>query len=296
MMNSNNTIINLNFQIKELRSMYFDFVNRYECYGEYLIHNVDETKFLDIDTFQELLTLNRLENNFLVEDIYKNCLFIIKFNNDIFLKHQLQYFNKPLTNFYQNYQYLQIGKNLFSYYDIEDEVQFNDYPHEAVMHLSDIIKKIEILANFIQTYYSNALPSYHDVIIKEAKSIGYSEPILKEKEILKPIDKIKFDENFKFTHLIDKSWFITGINFAKGEIDKHIGLSSKKIAEKIGDTKSEKYILASINNYDSSENYQKNIFNRRHTKAQQIIEYCIINKIPIVNSFFERSGLQRIKN
>ena len=87
------------------------------------------------------------------------------------------------------------------------------------------------------------------------------------------------------------NWFYVGLKFANGELEKYLTenvLSVPKIAKKIGDRKYSKYILCSINNDSTINNFQKNIFCKRHNKANTIIKYCERNNISIVNEFYER--------
>ncbi|MBR9847529.1 MAG: hypothetical protein GYB35_16150 [Algicola sp.] len=141
---------------------------------------------------------------------------------------------------------------------------------------------------FIESLLPEKLPTYKDVKITEIEPTGYSEPTLANIS-----DKVIEDETIKYNKLLMKTWFKVGIEFANGEIDNYLELSSREIAEKIRLPKSEKYVL---NSYDSSDNYQKNIFNKRHDKALIIIEYCKIKNIHVVDSFYQRAGLERYKN
>lgn len=110
-----------------------------------------------------------------------------------------------------------------------------------------------------------------------------------QKETKKP------DERYK-----DELLFKVGLLFASGKMEKYYSINNKnktifkdkytapKIANEIGFSNYNKYILATINNYSKEKsNGNKNIFNSLD-KMTKIIEHCKENDIEVTPYFLER--------
>lgn len=106
---------------------------------------------------------------------------------------------------------------------------------------------------------------------------------------------VKNDEVYKNQNL-----FNVGLLFATGQMNKYftvnninitvmnLGFSAPKIAKELNNQKSEKWILASLNNYAvSNVNGHKNIFNS-YNMMTKIIEHCKMNNIEVDPYFLSR--------
>lgn len=96
-------------------------------------------------------------------------------------------------------------------------------------------------------------------------------------------------------------WFKVGILFASGKLNKYYnspkngfkaGYTSKNVAREIGIDNSDKYILATINNYSSSNpNANKNIYNTKE-RMEKIIKHCIENDMKIDDFFMSKLPIE----
>jgi hypothetical protein len=106
-----------------------------------------------------------------------------------------------------------------------------------------------------------------------------------ENEVVKPNEIYKTQNLFK-----------VGLLFATGKMNKYFtvtnqnktvmneGFSAPKIAIEVGDIKYEKWILATIKNYNNTESGNKNIFNSPEMMIK-IIEHCKSEKL-IIDPYF----------
>lgn len=98
--------------------------------------------------------------------------------------------------------------------------------------------------------------------------------------------------------------FKVGLLFATGEMNEYLtingsnkelvsknGLSPLKIANKLGNSSFEKYILASKNNYKTGENKVKNIFNNLDM-MNKIINHCKAENIEVDPYFMSRLPIE----
>ncbi|MEQ9063913.1 MAG: hypothetical protein RIE58_07035 [Vicingaceae bacterium] len=103
------------------------------------------------------------------------------------------------------------------------------------------------------------------------------------KDILEPLYKSEND----YKKYLKQYWFIVGLNFASGKIQelmKECNDNASLVARKLGNQNYRPYITDSIQDTKASD---KNIFRNSH-KLSSIIEYCEINKIPVIDKFKSR--------
>jgi hypothetical protein len=90
----------------------------------------------------------------------------------------------------------------------------------------------------------------------------------------------------------DELWFIVGVKFASGEIDKLFETHKTKqsnpnfteIARQLGNKNLRPYLSESTNNTNETD---KNIFSNQG-KVMKILDYCNMNNIEVVDSFHKR--------
>lgn len=109
---------------------------------------------------------------------------------------------------------------------------------------------------------------------------------------IKEIELITPQQNEQKKDIKDNKWFIVGLLFATGKLEKYYlenknGMkpeySAPSIAKELGDPNYHKYILATMNNYNTDKNiYCKN------TKIKQIFKHCTDNKIEMVQFFIDK--------
>ncbi|WP_417237210.1 hypothetical protein [Bizionia paragorgiae] len=131
--------------------------------------------------------------------------------------------------------------------------------------------------------------------LKETDKIIKLEKPSKSITIHKQSPKNVTEKDFK-----EEIWFKVGLLFASGAMEKYYfineknktifkeGYSAPKVAKDLDNDNYNKFILATINDYPSTNpNGNKNIFNSRE-KMQKIIQHCIINRINITPYFSNR--------
>lgn len=148
-----------------------------------------------------------------------------------------------------------------------------------------VLSNSKIYAHYFKDYYSikaNDSEALQVEVNKQDAEIEY---------VSQKIEKIN---DLKYKNQI---WFKVGVLFAKGEMNKYFNkgrtgfddnYSAPKVAKEIGNTSYDKFILATINNYDSNNpNGSKNIFNSKD-KMVKIIAHCKELSLPIDEYFLLR--------
>ena len=140
----------------------------------------------------------------------------------------------------------------------------------------------------------NEYKKYRDISIPIASLFDYCELIvcltrLDELQSRTSTNPSKLESN---NHYMDQIWFKVGLKFATGEIDtlKLQYNSAKKIAEYLGNKNYDKYILATMHNYQET-NRDKNIY-AHPDKLLKIYNCCKTNNIEMTTNFIERISLK----
>jgi hypothetical protein len=193
---------------------------------------------------------------------------------------------------------------------------FKNYEHNYINRLNAFLCEYDDSSNldFIDEeiiYYENSLFDIHHKIdscdgkskagIENFKYLNRIVDSISFKQFKLSIDKIiSFLHNQKITidnkkepeKYIKYIWFKVGLEFAKGNIHEYLienksdfaeGYSSPEVARKLGNIKYDKYILASVHNYENDKNIFKN-----KIKMERIIEYCTDNNINVADYFLSK--------
>jgi hypothetical protein len=302
--------IQIQIQLEFLKSCYLLDKEYGDVTGQYdIIEN--DIKFLDIIELQENLVKYNNDNKLALSEILKLCksLLWIQINDLEKLKlrplpefkktvyHDLYpEFKEPdnkLISLYSNVIY----EENHDVYSVEINSKMNSFSFRCLkQHFTAIIHCIEVFDPELKISLSTK-EIYTDVFSlkfphfspwPQDKIVGLITTNLKN-EIL--IDSSFVNYKNKEFFPLKKYWFQVGLNFANGKIDEFLnnGIdSAPQIAKELGDSRFQKYILASLKNYNTSETFQKNIFNKGHEKAKQILRYCEMNNIKVVDTFHSR--------
>lgn len=144
---------------------------------------------------------------------------------------------------------------------------------------SFVLNITEGLTNEVENLY-NKHPTI-EITIKDCIEY-YLKPQLKE-----VISKIN---NNSTTYPTKRYWFITGLEFAKGNISlkitDHLNTNYRQLAISLGNKNYRNYIEGTIKNYKEN-NTDKNLFYSKKN-PQQIIDYCKENDIKVCDAFIDK--------
>ena len=184
------------------------------------------------------------------------------------------------NNEFQNFESL-LEKFLINYKFIFENIENqSEFKYDTLDHL-DKVKNYQILTKYIV--------KLDEAIDNIKNNFVYKVPFHSNKI---HIESKPDEKNFK-----NQLLFKVGLLFAEGKVNKYFTLNEKsqtiinsnysapKIAKELGNEAFNKYILASLNNYNSlNSNGNKNIFNSK-IMMENIIEHCKEEKI-LIDEYF----------
>lgn len=199
-----------------------------------------------------------------------------------------------------------------SFFNALDNIISNNINYNSTIHLDLGFKANKYIEETKINFFTLSDTKSEQYVKSEIKQILESFDSLKELNekygILKTIDEFQliiysveqqltelFEINNKGKELKDKYptnkyWFITGLEFAKGnislEITDHLNTNYRRLAISLGNENYRNYIEGTIKNF-TENNTDKNLFLSKE-KPQLLINYCKKENIEVCQAFVDK--------
>ena len=221
---------------------------------------------------------------------------------------------KALELFENSLEYIYISKgdlkNIKSFIrninGIETVYNVDGSMKEKNEHNVQLVYLNNMMIDYFDGFFANEIKGFEKISVLKNVCEYFRENQNKDSELFEGVitnvnvnsQKSESINNLKYKSQI---WFKVGVLFANGEMNKYYnkgrtgfanGYSAPKVAKEFGNTSYNKFILASINNYDSdNQNGDKNIFNSKD-KMEKIIAHCKELSMPIDEYFLSRLPIE----